>query len=102
MPEHTEWVVSSSVIVCEKETGRMVANCLPAGGIEGLSFGILEASAHATLIAAAPTMEAVLQDVKMELEAFAEGHCPQAVDAWHPLYERVASVLQQAKGEKDA
>jgi len=59
--EHTQWVVSSSVIVCEKETGRMVANCLPALGVPGLSFGIEEASAHATLIAASPTMYSICE-----------------------------------------
>ena len=61
-----DWVVSSSTIVVDLGSGKIVANTLPTG-IPSLDFTLEEAIEHAALIAAAPDLLAACKEMQAAL-----------------------------------
>jgi hypothetical protein len=93
--------VSSSVLVVERDTAQIAANCLPIG-VPGLNIPAKEAVANALLFAAAPDLYAALEKASAAARRTAARISDEhgiAARLWEGMADDFDAVLKKARGE---
>lgn len=92
-PTPGPWLVSSSVLVCNSEA-KIIAQC---ANFSGLGVEINEAIANARLIASAPDLLEVLENLLSGC-CYDPESCGQELTDRLALYDKAKAIVAKAKG----